>query len=141
MRILAIDHGTKRMGIAVSDELGMIAQPLEFIPAEPFAEFLNRLEEILREKQVELILIGMPRNMDGSYGSAALKVQEFVAVLKNSVTVPIQTLDERLTSVQAHRYLTEAQVRGRQRKDKVDKSAAAILLQSYLDSRSRGVME
>src|SRR5688572_26258263 len=136
MRILAIDHGTKRMGIAISDELGMIAQPLEFIPAEPLAEFLKRLKEIIDEKQVELILVGMPRNMDGSYGPAASKVQEFVATLKEAVMIPIQTLDERLTSVQAHRLLTEAEVSGRQRKGKVDKSAAAILLQSYLDSRS-----
>jgi len=135
VRILAIDHGTKRMGVALSDELGMIAQPLEFIPAEPFAEFLNRLKEILHDKQVELIVVGMPRNMDGSYGAAALKVQEFVAVLKDAVAIPIKTLDERLTSVQAHRFLTEAEVRGRQRKEKVDKSAAAILLQSYLDGR------
>jgi len=123
------------MGVAVSDELGMIAQPLEFIPAEPFAEFLDRLKEILHDKQVELIVVGMPRNMDGSYGPAALKVQEFVAVLKDAVAIPIKTLDERLTSVQAHRFLTEAEVRGRQRKDKVDKSAAAILLQSYLDGQ------
>src|SRR5256884_5920195 len=134
VRILALDHGTKRMGVAISDELGMIAQPLEFIPAEPFAKFLDRLKEILRKKQVELILVGMPRNMDGSYGPAALKVQEFVAALKDAVAIPIKTLDERLTSVQAHRFLTQAEVRGRQRKDKVDKSAAAILLQSYLDS-------
>ena len=141
MRILAIDHGTKRMGVAISDELGMIAQPLEFIRAEPFANFLTRLKEILKEKQVELILVGMPRNLNGSYGPAALKVQEFVTVLKDAVTIPIQTLDERLTSVQAHRLLTEAEVSGRQRKGKVDKSAAAILLQSYLDSRSGGVME
>ena len=137
MRILAIDHGTKRMGIALSAELGMIAQPLKFIEAEPFAKFLDRVKEILREKQVELILVGMPRNMDGSYGPAALKVQEFVAVLKDAVAIPIKTLDERLTSVQAHRFLTEAEVRGRQRKEKVDKSAAAILLQSYLDSLNR----
>ena len=137
MRILAIDHGTKRMGVAISDELRMIAQPLEFIPAEPFAKFLDRLKEILREKQVELILVGMPRNMDGSYGPAALKVQEFVAVLKDAVAIPIKTLDERLTSVQAHRFLTEAEVRGRQRKEKVDKSAAAILLQSYLDGLAK----
>jgi putative Holliday junction resolvase len=136
MRVLAIDHGTKRMGVAISDELGMIAQPLEFIPAEPFANFLTRLKEILKEKQVELILVGMPRNMNGSYGPAALKVQEFVTVLKDAVTIPIQTLDERLTSVQAHRLLTEAEVSGRQRKGKVDKSAAAILLQSYLDGRT-----
>src|SRR6266513_3188414 len=135
MRILAIDHGTKRMGIAVSDEMKMIAQPLEYIAAEPFANFLARLKTIVREKEVELIIVGMPRNMDGSYGPAALKVQEFVAVLKDSVAIPIKTLDERLTSVQAHRFLTEAEVRGRQRKDKVDKSAAAILLQSYLDGQ------
>ena len=141
MRILALDHGTKRIGVAVSDEMKMIATPLEFIPAEPFAEFLARLREILREKEVEMILIGLPRNMDGSYGPAALKVQEFVAVLKDAVTIPIQTLDERLTSVQAHRFLTEAEVGGRKRKGKVDKSAAAILLQSYLDGRSGGVME
>src|SRR6185369_6628284 len=136
MRILAIDHGTKRMGIAISDELGMIAQPLEFIPAEPFSELVNRLKEIINAKQVELVLVGMPRNMNGSYGPAALKVQEFVALLKDAVTIPIQMLDERLTSVQAHRLLTEAEVSGRQRKGKVDKSAAAILLQGYLDSRT-----
>ena len=133
MRILAIDHGTKRMGIAISDELGIIAQPLEFIQAEPFAEFLDRLREIIREKQVELMVVGMPRNMDGGYGPAALKVQEFVAVLKSSITIPIKTLDERLTSAQANRALVLGNVRRDQRKEKVDKMAAAILLQGYLD--------
>jgi putative holliday junction resolvase len=134
VRILGIDHGTKRMGIAISDELKMIAQPVEFIPAEPFADFLVRLKELLREKEVELIVVGLPRNLNGSYGPAALKVQEFTAALKGAVTVPIQTWDERLTSVQANRYLIEAKVRREQRKEKVDKLAAAILLQSYLDS-------
>jgi putative Holliday junction resolvase len=137
MRILALDHGTKRIGVAVSDELQMIAQPLEFIPAEPFAKFLARLKEILRDKQVELILIGMPRNMDGSYGPAALKVQEFVAALHDAVIVPIQTWDERLTSAQAQRFLIQGGVRRKERKEKVDKTAAAILLQSYLDSLNR----
>jgi putative Holliday junction resolvase len=136
MRILGIDHGTKRIGLAISDELGMIAQPLEFVPAEPFSGFLERLKEIIRQKEVELLLVGMPRNMDGSYGPAALKAQEFVAVLQNSVTVPIKTWDERLTSAQANRFLIEANVRRSKRKEKVDKTAAAILLQSYLDSRS-----
>src|SRR5437016_13547224 len=135
MRILALDHGSKRIGIAVSDELKMIAQPLEFIPAEPFARFLARLKELLRDKEVELILVGMPRNMNGSYGPAALKVQEFVARLKDAVTVPILTPDERLTSVQAHRFLTDAEVSGRERKAKVDKCAAAEVLQSYLARR------
>jgi putative Holliday junction resolvase len=134
MRILAIDHGTKRMGIAISDELKMIATPLEFIPAEPFADFLVRLKDLIRDKEVEMILIGMPRNMDGSYGPAALKVQEFVAVLKESIAVPMKLWDERLTSAQANRFLIDADVRRDKRKEKVDKTAAAILLQSYLDS-------
>jgi putative Holliday junction resolvase len=104
------------------------------VPAEPFLDFLARLKEIIREKEVELLLVGMPRNMDGSYGPAALKVQEFIAVLKDKVAVPIQTWDERLTSAQAQRFLIEGGVRRAQRKEKVDKTAAAILLQSYLDS-------
>ena|ERR1700722_2113105 len=136
MRALGIDHGTKRIGIAISDELGMIAQPLEFIPAEPFVDFLKRLKEIIREKQVEQLVLGMPRNMDGSYGPAALKVQEFAAVLRDSVAVPLAFWDERLTSAQANRFLIEANVRREKRKEKVDKTAAAILLQSYLDSRA-----
>ncbi len=134
MRILAIDHGSKRMGIALSDELQMIAQPVGFIPAEPFADFLEQLKKLIHEKEVELILVGMPRNMDGSYGPAALKVQEFVAVLKTAITIPIKTWDERLTSAQANRFLIEANTRREKRREKVDATAAAILLQSYLDS-------
>lgn len=135
MRVLAIDHGSKRMGIALSDETATIAQPLEFIPAEPFADFLARLKQLLAEKQVDQILVGMPRNMDGSYGPAALKVQEFVAVLKETIAIPIKTWDERLTSAQANRMLIQADVRRDKRKQRVDAAAAAILLQSYLDSR------
>jgi putative Holliday junction resolvase len=136
MRILAIDHGSKRMGIAVSDELKMIAQPLEYILAEPSDKFLARLNELINDKEVELILIGMPRNMDGSYGPAALKVQDFVEMLKAAVCVPIKMWDERLTSAQANRLLIQGNVRRDKRKEKVDKMAAAILLQSYLDSLS-----
>ncbi len=134
MRVLALDHGTVRVGVAVSDEMKMIATPLEFIPAEPFTQFLLRLQELLREKEAELILIGMPRNMDGSYGPAATKVQEFVLRLKENLSVPIKLWDERLTSAQANRMLIQADVRRDKRKEKVDKMAAAILLQSYLDS-------
>jgi putative holliday junction resolvase len=135
MRILALDHGTRRIGVAVSDELKMIAQPLEYILAEPYEGFLARLKALLQEKEVELILIGMPRNMDGSYGPAAQKVQDFIAALKPAITVPIKTWDERLTSAQANRFLIQGNVRREKRKEKVDKMAAAILLQSYLDSR------
>ena len=81
-----------------------------------------------------MIVIGLPRNMDRSYGPAALKVREFVAVLKDAIVTPIRTWDERLTSVQAIRFLIEADVRRSKRKEKVDQTAAAILLQSYLDS-------
>ena len=122
------------MGIAMSDELKIIAQPLEFIPAEPFSGFFKRFSELLREYEVELILLGMPRNMDGSYGEASLKVREFEAVLKNSITLPVKTWDERLTSVQANRALSLGGVKKQKKRKNVDAIAAAILLQSYLDS-------
>jgi len=134
MRILAIDHGTTRMGIALNDELRIIAQPLEYLPAEPLAAFLDRLRQIVREKEVSLVLVGMPRNMDGSYGPAAEKVREFVAALKEALTVPIRTWDERLTSAQANRIMTQSGVRREKRRENVDSMSAAILLQSFLDS-------
>jgi putative Holliday junction resolvase len=133
MRILALDHGTKRIGVAVSDETKTIAQPLEYIPAEPFADFLKRLKELLIQKEIDLVLIGLPRNMDGSYGPAAQKVETFVAVLRTAITIPVKTWDERLTSTMANRILIQGNVRRDKRKEKVDKMAAAILLQSYLD--------
>jgi putative Holliday junction resolvase len=136
MRILALDHGSKRIGVAVSDETKTIAQPLEYIPAEPFADFLARLKELLIAKEIDLVLIGLPRNMDGSYGTAAQKVETFVAVLRTAITVPVKTWDERLTSKMANRILIQGNVRRDKRKEKVDKMAAAILLQSYLDGRA-----
>ena len=136
MRILALDHGTKRIGVAVSDETKTIAQPLEYIPAEPFADFLKRLTELLIAKEIDLVLIGLPRNMDGSYGPAAQKVEAFVAVLRTAITIPIKMWDERLTSTMANRVLIQGGVRRDKRKEKVDKMAAAILLQSYLDGTS-----
>ena len=137
MRILALDHGSKRVGVAVSDEMKLIATPVEFIHAHPLAALLDRVKELIQSKDVELVLVGMPRNMDGSYGPAASKVQEFVAVLKNEIGIPVKTWDERLTSVQANRYLIAADVRRSKRKEKVDQTAAAILLQNYLDSASK----
>jgi putative Holliday junction resolvase len=133
MRILALDHGSKRIGVAVSDETKTIAQPLEYIPAEPFADFLVRLKQLLAEKEIDCVLIGLPRNMDGSYGPAAQKVQTFAGVLKTAITVPVKLWDERLTSSQANKILIQGGVRRDKRKEKVDKMAAAILLQSYLD--------
>jgi len=134
MRILALDYGTARIGVAISDELRMLATPLEFIPAEPFADFLARLRQIISDKEVELILVGLPRNMDGSYGPAAAAVRQFIERLRPTLTVPLLTWDERLSTVQAHRLLRQAGHKARQHKRRVDASAAAVLLQSYLDS-------
>lgn len=135
MRILSLDHGTRRIGVALSDEMKMIASPLEYIPADPPEKVIERLQQLIREKEVELILIGMPRNMDGTYGPAAEKVKAFIEMLQPHLTAPFKTWDERLTSVMANRALLQGNVRRDQRKEKVDKMAAAILLQSYLDSR------
>lgn len=138
MRILALDHGTVRIGVAVSDELGMLAHPLDFIPAEPVATFLDQLRKILQEREVALVLVGLPRNMDGSYGPAVRKVEEFVHLLKETIAIPVRTWDERLTSTQAHRMLAESGRRSKERRGRVDSSAAAVLLQSYLDAQSAG---
>src|SRR5258708_36585439 len=112
MRILSIDHGTKRIGLAISDELGIIAQPLEFVPAEPFNKFLERLKEIIEVKQVELLLVGMPRNMDGSYGPAALKGEEFVAVGEGGGGGAFHVGGRRLTSGRGGRVFGAGKMRG-----------------------------
>jgi putative Holliday junction resolvase len=135
MRILALDHGTKRVGLALSDETATIAQPLEFLAAEPMDQFLARLKAIIDDRNVEEILIGLPRNMNGTYGPAAEKAQELATRLRAEFSIPVKMWDERLTSTQANRYLIEAGMRRDKRKTKVDQTAAAILLQSYLDSR------
>lgn len=134
MRILALDHGTKRIGLAISDEMGLIAQPLEYLPAQPLTEFMGRLREIIDSRGVREMLVGIPRNMNGTYGPAAEKAREFAGELRATFPIPVKTWDERLTSVQANRSLIEAGVRREKRREKVDATAAAILLQSYLDS-------
>ncbi len=133
MRILAIDHGTKRVGLAISDETATIAQPLEYLPAQPQERLLARIGEIVAQRNVQEVVVGLPRNMNGTFGPAAQTAQEFVAALKRVLTVPVNTWDERLTSVQANRFLIESGVRRDKRREKVDQTAAAILLQSYLD--------
>ncbi len=134
MRVLALDHGTKRIGVALSDETATLAQPLEFIPAQPPAKALDRIKEIIKQRQVGEILVGMPRNMNGTYGPAAESARQFAETLTQTLGIPVKTWDERLTSVQANRFLIQAGMRRQQRKTKADQSAAAILLQSYLDA-------
>jgi putative holliday junction resolvase len=135
MRVLALDHGSRRVGMALSDELGMIAQPMGYWEAHPLGVVLDRLRELVTEKAVGLVLVGMPRNMDGSYGPAARQVEEFMAALRAGLAVPVQAWDERLTTAQANRVLIEGGVRREKRREKVDAMAAALLLQSYLDAQ------
>ncbi len=136
MRILALDPGSVRVGVAISDELRMIARPVEFIPAEPFMALVDRVKELIRDQQVELIVVGMPRNMDGTYGEAATKAREFVAALKDVIVVPIRTWDERLTTVSAAKALRSGGIKAANQRGKIDAAAAAVLLQGYLDSLS-----
>jgi putative Holliday junction resolvase len=137
MRILALDHGTKRIGVAISDETAIIAQPLDFLAAQPLEDFLRRLGDIIDSKEVGEILVGIPRNMNGTYGPAAIRAREFAEELRGAFAVRVTTWDERLTTVQANRSLIEGGVRRAARKELVDQTAAAILLQSYLDSLGR----
>jgi putative Holliday junction resolvase len=136
MRILALDHGEKRIGVAVSDPTATIGQPLGYWDAEPLADFLEKLKTFVGQQDVSQIIVGLPRNMDGSLGPAAQKAETFVAAIRGIVSVPVRTWDERLTSAQANRLLIEGGVRRGKRKEKVDALAAAVLLQSYLDAIS-----
>ena len=134
MRVLGLDFGTERVGVALSDELGIIAQPIEFVPRRPEGGLWERLRALHRASPCERILVGMPRNMDGSYGPAAEAAKQFIQQLRQEMEVPIQTWDERLSSVQAKRVLLQANLSRKKRKGKIDKMAAAVILQSYLDS-------
>ena len=136
MRILALDPGTKRIGVAASDETGTLASPLEFIPAEPVCELVNRIRQIIEERRIGIVLVGIARNMDGSYGPSAEKGRAFAAQLEQSLKIPVKLWDERLTSLQANRMLLEAGIGGRKRRHKTDQTAAAVLLQSYLDAQN-----
>ncbi|MGA3180441.1 MAG: Holliday junction resolvase RuvX [Verrucomicrobiota bacterium] len=137
MRILALDRGAKRVGAALSDETATISQPLEFIPAEPLAACLERIKTIAQDRQVGKIVVGLPLNMNGTHGPAADAARKFAAAVEQALGLPVKMWDERLTSVQANRLLIEAGMRRAQRKKKVDQSAAAFLLQSYLDATAQ----
>lgn len=138
MRILALDHGTVRIGLAVSDELGMMAHPLDPHPAEPVPALLNAIKALIQAREISMILVGLPRNMDGSSGPAVQKVEAFVHLLRETIPIPVRTWDERLTTLQAHRMLAETGKREKERRGRIDSSAAAVLLQSYLDAQASG---
>ncbi len=136
MRTLGLDPGTRRIGVAISDGLGLIAQPLESLPAHPLEKVWERLRAIHQETPLEGIVVGLPRNMDGSLGPAARSAQDFVRRLQEALPIPVRAWDERLTTAQAQRVLVQARVPRRKRKKTIDPMAAALILQSYLDCRT-----
>jgi len=133
-RILGLDFGRARIGVAISDELLMLAHPLETIPANE--EPASRVAEIVREKQVDHVVAGIPRQMNGQIGTAATEVLEFVEKLRAILPCPVVTWDERLTTAAAHRALREAGKKTRNTRGYVDQVAAQMILQSYLDRRA-----
>ncbi len=133
MSVLALDYGTKRIGLAVSDPTLALARPLPFVDALPFVKVVARLKEIAKAEKVHLLVVGLPRNLDGSYGETARNVQAFVAQLRRSLTTPVETFDERLSTVQASRQLHEAGRDSRAQRSRIDSVAAAVILQAYLD--------
>lgn len=134
-RALGIDLGEARIGVASSDDLGMLAHPLETIPAKP-GDPIVRILALAREKNTATIVVGMPRNMDGTFGPAAEKAREFIAKLQTRTACRVIAWDERLTTVSAQRSLQEAGRKTREHRPIIDQVAAQVLLQSWLDSQA-----
>lgn len=132
MRILGIDYGEKRIGMAVSDPLGITAQGLPTIERTNIQDDLQKILNVVREKEVGEIVVGLPKNMNNSLGEKAQTVLNFVALLKKDINIPINVIDERLSTVRANRAMLEGDLSRKKRKDRVDMIAAQLILQDYL---------
>lgn len=137
-RILAIDFGSRRMGLAVSDALGITAQGLETLERKNKRSDFARLERTIREYQVTEIVLGNPLRMSGEEGTQSRKVAEFAEELRQRFVLPVHLWDERLTSSEANRLLRDAEVSLHKRSLAVDRMAATLILQSFLQARSAG---
>jgi putative Holliday junction resolvase len=137
MRILGIDYGEKRVGLAISSPVVSIAQGLPTIERVDGRDYLEELADIIKEKEVDEIVVGLPKNMNGTIGEKAEEVLQFVETLKSKFNLPIHTVDERLTTVRAHRAMTGAKMSKKGKKKRVDMIAAQFILQAYLDQNSR----
>jgi putative Holliday junction resolvase len=135
-RILGVDFGRARIGIAVSDELGLLAHPVKTIPASRDAA--KQIDEIAREKNVERVVIGLPRHMNGSVGEAAGEVLAFAEKLRKLLPCDVITWDERLTTIAANRALRDGGRKTRDSRNVVDQVAAQMILQGYLDGLQSG---
>lgn len=140
MRIMGLDFGSKTVGVAISDPLLITAQGIEIIRRErenKLRQTLARIEELIREYEVGEIVLGLPKNMNDTLGERAELSLAFQEKLERRTGLPVTMWDERLTTVAAQRAMTEAGVRGEERAEHVDKIAACLILQGYLD-RTRG---
>ena len=133
MRIMALDVGSRTIGIACSDALLMTAQGIETIRRTSLENDFNRLRELISEYEVHELVVGMPKNMNGTKGERAEKTEEFVEKMKAVIDLPVTFWDERVSTVMAERQLIAADVSRKKRKGVIDKMAAVVILQGYLD--------
>ncbi len=139
MRALGVDYGEKRIGLAISDPLGIIAQGLKVVSAKDFFQkkSIEEFKGLIKEFKISKIVVGFPLNMDGSIGKKGNEVQSFVEQLKKHIFLPFVMWDERLTTVTAENILINADLSRKRRKKVVDKITAAIILQGYLDRQKQ----
>ncbi len=135
MIIMSVDYGDKRTGIAICDKLEMLASPVGVLAEWNPETLADKIVNLAIEKKAETIVIGLPKNMDGSQGFRADACKELGELVKARSQIPVEFWDERLTTVSAHRILSENNVRGKKRKAVVDSVAAEIILQDYIDWR------
>ncbi len=132
--MIGLDYGDSRIGVAVSDGLGLTAQPVGALTEKTWSRQIEKIEEIVKAYKAEGFVIGMPKNMNGSIGPRGELTRKFATLLGEKTGLPVYEWDERLTSVAAHRVLSEGQVHGAKKKGKVDMISAVFILQGYLDS-------
>lgn len=135
MRIMGLDVGEKTIGIAVSDELGWTAQGIETLKRKSLNEDISHLEKRIQEYNVTKIVVGLPKNMDGSIGPRGEQCRAFAEKLKKRLSLPVDLWDERLTTVAAEKMLIAADMSRKKRKQVIDKMAAVMILQSYMDAQ------
>lgn len=134
MIIISVDLGKARTGMAISDKTGFLASPLTMIEEKSPQKILEKVAQVVLENKAELVVVGLPKNMDGSEGDSAKNCREFAQKLSELTCVKTVLQDERGTTITAHGYLSARDVKGKKRKAQVDTVAAAIILQDYLDS-------
>jgi putative holliday junction resolvase len=137
VKAAGLDFGQARVGLAVSDELGLLAHPRPHLDGRELATTLRKLVELAKSEEWTHIVVGLPRNLDGTYGMAARKAQRFAELVKKATELPVILLDERLSTREAQSRLTASGVDAKQSRSKVDSAAAAILLQVWLDKRGQ----